>query len=348
VRLFEPPLNEDLETMAHAVADEPQAHMGIPIPHGKLAMWLFLVTEIMFFTALIGTYMLLRNGQPTAAEPWPKPHEVHLIEWVGAFNTFVLICSSLTVVLAHWAIARGRVRAATGYVAVTLALGAVFLVVKGFEYSSKIRHDILPGHIGERLEDQQLGDQYVERVQPQLTAAVGDRSVDDLKRDFAKMEAGAEKDCAALLLAMGGQVQSVDPAGVTAPVLKKEIEEARAEEAAGQAARPLSPERVGLAINGERNDKGEREGGMLELYEEHLHLTPAIPFGNMWASCYFAMTGFHALHVFGGLVVFAIILTMALLGRLGQHHALMLELTGLYWHFVDIVWIFLFPLLYLV
>ena len=52
--------------MAHAVAEEPQSHMGLPLPNGKLAMWMFLVTEIMFFTALIGTYMILRNGQPIA------------------------------------------------------------------------------------------------------------------------------------------------------------------------------------------------------------------------------------------------------------------------------------------
>jgi hypothetical protein len=77
-------------------------------------------------------------------------------------------------------------------------------------------------------------------------------------------------------------------------------------------------------------------------------LTPYIPWGNMWASCYFAMTGFHALHVLGGLVVFVLILLMAALGKLGLQHELMIELTGLYWHFVDIVWIFLFPLLYLV
>ena len=60
------------------------------------------------------------------------------------------------------------------------------------------------------------------------------------------------------------------------------------------------------------------------------------------------MTGFHALHVFGGLVIFAILLLMGLRGKIGPQHANMLELVGLYWHFVDIVWIFLFPLLYLV
>ena len=45
--------------MSHAVHDEPGLKMGMPLPNGKLAMWLFLVTEIMFFTALIGTYMTL-------------------------------------------------------------------------------------------------------------------------------------------------------------------------------------------------------------------------------------------------------------------------------------------------
>src|SRR6516162_6318863 len=92
--------------MAHAVVDLPPGHMGVPLRTGKLAMWFFMVTEIMFFTALIGTYILLRNGSPR----WPRPEEVHLVEELGALNTFVLICSSVTVVLAHLAIGRGNVR----------------------------------------------------------------------------------------------------------------------------------------------------------------------------------------------------------------------------------------------
>ena len=89
--------------------------MGLPMPNGKLAMWLFLVTEIMFFTALIGTYIVLRQSAPHRGGEslWPAPHEVHLVEWAGAVNTFVLICSSLTVVLAHWALGKGDVRKAT-------------------------------------------------------------------------------------------------------------------------------------------------------------------------------------------------------------------------------------------
>ena len=86
----------------------------------------------------------------------------------------------------------------------------------------------------------------------------------------------------------------------------------------------------------------------MDYAKEGLELPYVKPQGNIWASCYFAMTGFHAIHVLGGLVVFVIILVLGALGRLGVQHESMVELTGLYWHFVDIVWIFLFPLLYLV
>src|SRR3954449_3362983 len=117
--------------MTHATHDGPSSPMGMPMPDGKVAMWLFLVTEIMFFTALIGVYLLLRNGMPQhPVRKWPTPHEVHLVEWIGAFNTFVLILSSLTVVLAHYANVKGQYRQATQYIAATLALGVVFLVVK--------------------------------------------------------------------------------------------------------------------------------------------------------------------------------------------------------------------------
>ena len=61
---------------------------ALPISNGKAFMWLFLSTEIMFFAALIGTYIVLRFGALT----WPSTHDVHLAEIWGAVNTFVLIC----------------------------------------------------------------------------------------------------------------------------------------------------------------------------------------------------------------------------------------------------------------
>lgn len=301
--------------MSHAVV-EPRmtaSPMGLPLYNGKLALWFFLITEVMFFTGLIGTYIVLRNGTPTPSDPWPKPHEVGLIEWVGAFNTFVLICSSLTVVLAHHALAHERVRPAVLYIALTLALGSLFLVVKAFEYKAKFDHGVLPGHVPERLEGQE-GIRFVARVQEELEALVQDsRYSSELRQEAGKLLAQVK-------------AQALSPKQVNQRIVGSEHVSKAYRVADGW-------EGEGLL------EKVEREGG---------HLVHVIPYGNLWASCYFTMTGFHALHVLGGLVVFALILILALLGRFGTQHLAMVELAGLYWHFVDIVWIFLFPLLYLV
>ena len=69
---------------------------------------------------------------------------------------------------------------------------------------------------------------------------------------------------------------------------------------------------------------------------------------EMFYSLYFAMTGLHALHMIAGIGVLAVILAMAWRGRFGPHYFNPVECSGLYWHFVDIVWIFLFLLLYLI
>jgi cytochrome c oxidase subunit 3 len=72
------------------------------------------------------------------------------------------------------------------------------------------------------------------------------------------------------------------------------------------------------------------------------------PNAQLFYSFYFAMTGFHALHMIIGILVLLPILWMAWKGRFSQEYYSPVENFGLYWHFVDIIWIFLFPLLYLV
>jgi cytochrome c oxidase subunit 3 len=76
---------------------------------------------------------------------------------------------------------------------------------------------------------------------------------------------------------------------------------------------------------------------------EWMRLPFVLPGGNMWASTYFLLTGFHAIHVIVGLIIFALVLPVTL----GINKAEYIENAGLYWHFVDLVWIFLFPILYL-
>jgi len=90
-------------------------------------------------------------------------------------------------------------------------------------------------------------------------------------------------------------------------------------------------------------------------FEEHLVPGPLFQFAGpqpehapLFFSFYFAMTGFHALHMVIGVGLLAVILWKAQKGRFSSEYYNPVEVSGLYWHFVDIVWIFLFPLLYLV
>src|SRR6476661_5429157 len=113
---------------------------GLPLVNSKTIVWLFLSTEIMFFAGLIGTYIVLRFGAPT----WPLPREVHLSEPIGAFNTFVLICSSVTVVLGLEAARANKAASAKMWVFLTFILGSIFLGVKLYEYNAKFSHGIYP------------------------------------------------------------------------------------------------------------------------------------------------------------------------------------------------------------
>jgi cytochrome c oxidase subunit 3 len=340
-----------MTTATHDTHDQPALHMGLPLPNGKLAMWLFLVTEIMFFTGLIGAYIVLRQSAPHRGGEslWPAPHDVHLAEWAGAVNTFVLICSSLTVVLAHWALGRGQVGRATQLIGITLALGVLFLGIKAWEYNAKFQHGILPGRIGDHLARYYRIDEHHKIVgaehagsdtwvNPDYSDGVAFQYKDRVKAQLAHMVEHPEEAHLSVDSEAYRDVKALaEKWQVTA---KKESAGQAAAAPAGQPAQ-LPDQTSALAV-------GEAVNELMHKYPDQLHLAPYVPFGNLWASTYFAMTGFHALHVFGGLVVFVIILIMAARGRLSTRHTALFEYTGLYWHFVDVVWIFLFPLLYLV
>ena len=115
---------------------------ALPISNGKLALWLFLSTEIMFFTGLIGTYIVLRFGAP--AGTWPSPSEVHVVEWIGAVNTFVLLCSSVTIVMAFENAKQNLPVVAKKWLLATIGFGCLFLGIKGYEYAAKYAHGIYP------------------------------------------------------------------------------------------------------------------------------------------------------------------------------------------------------------
>jgi cytochrome c oxidase subunit 3 len=336
--------------MSHS-APKLKYHPGLPIPNGKTCLWLFLSTEIMFFAGLIGTYIVLRFG----AVAWPRPHDVHLSEPIGAFNTFVLICSSVTVVLALEAAKKSKAGEAKGWILLTFLLGSVFLGVKMYEYSAKFSHGLYPQQphglvwdkadvhytaaVRKRLNE--LKTQLTSNAEhtPEVDARIA--LVDQISRDLvepAEQAVRERPDSPEGLVLMLKLAYAINP-----PKYAEDLEHTPS------AALPQGPPVKLVAYQTEQapahGEAGQSERENEGLNGEHpwLRLPIMIPGGSLWASTYFLLTGFHALHVLVGLIAFALVMTMTL----DRSRAHVIENVGLYWHFVDLVWIFLFPLLYL-
>jgi cytochrome c oxidase subunit 3 len=190
---------------------------------GTLGMWAFLVTEIMFFGGVFVSYALYRSLYPEAFGAASLKLDILL----GAVNTAVLICSSLTMVLAVQSAQAGRRKPLVRYLVATIILGSAFLGIKAVEYSHKIHENLVPGKT--------------------------------------------------------------------------------------------------FSFPGP--------------YEQH---------AEIFFSLYFVMTGLHALHMIIGIGIMIVLLVMAWRGRFTEDYYAPIDVAGLYWHFVDVVWIFLFPLLYLI
>lgn len=198
---------------------------------GSIGMWVFLVTEIMFFGGLFMAYLLYRYKFPGGFEMGSN----HLQWKLGAFNTIVLIFSSLTMALAVYYAQTGVRKLQIVFLVLTMILGATFLGVKAVEYHEK----------------------YVDHLIP---------------------------------------IQ-----------------------------------------------------GMFHWNQQETPLEPGVTEQQiqMFYWIYFAMTGLHALHMIIGLGIMSFLVYFAWRGRYSPEYHAPVEISGLYWHFVDIVWIFLFPLLYL-
>jgi heme/copper-type cytochrome/quinol oxidase subunit 3 len=112
---------------------------GPPVDRGKFAIWLFLATEVMFFTGLMGTYLVIRTGAPS----WSNPADRLAVD-ITAFNTFVLIVSSWTVVRSLLAIQKGDQAGLVKWLGASIVLGAFFVGVQVYEYIQLYNHGWLP------------------------------------------------------------------------------------------------------------------------------------------------------------------------------------------------------------
>jgi cytochrome c oxidase subunit 3 len=350
--------------MSHTAAP-PALKMGIPIPNSKLGLWLFLGTEIMFFTAFIGSYIVLRLG----SQGWPvDPKDTHINVLLGGVNTFVLIVSSYLVVVAHEAMAQKNFGKARTYLMGTMILAFLFLGIKSVEYLGKIQHDIVPGHIAEtptqaiskvsremevvvrkRFREYTDGGAVItERPNDivnvvNLIAAIPDGKPPEGMPDyvFREYQATAPGDLELFRKWMNLHQHIVANVSLTVPALPAEYLAARDSLKQGDKFPELKYEEVKDLLK--EMKANEQYGSYVSagVFDPH-----PIVYGNIFASCYFLMTGFHAIHVIVGMILFAVVLKQG--SGLNEKWTDFLENSGLYWHFVDLVWIFLFPMLYII
>lgn len=199
---------------AMAAAREPAESPLTPESWGKLGMWIFLAGDAMSFGALLAGYGAIRAG----STDWPVPSEVLGIS-LTAFMTFLLICSSLSMVKALSAIRHGDAKGMRNYLLLTIIGGVIFLGCQAYEWTHLI-------HAG-----------------------------------------------------------------------------------------------LGLSTN---------------------------PFGNyLFGTTFFAITGFHGAHVTAGVIYLTCIMIQGIRGKYSATDHNKVEILGLYWHFVDLVWIMVFTFVYL-
>lgn len=251
---------------------------------GKLGIWIFLVTEILFFGGLFCAYSIYRALHP---EVFEYAH-YYLDTTLGAINTCVLIGSSVT---AAWAVRNAQLRQTkllTIIILITICCGFGFMGIKYLEYSHKIHDGLLPGtHYNPTHKAWELPI-YQEKMAAHHGAAA---------------------------------------AAAHAPVA--------AEGAAAAAAEGALPDAAIAEV------PGKKLIGPHEFNVEPRNV-------HRFFSIYFCMTGLHGIHVVVGIGIWLWILIRARNNEFGPNYYGPVDYAALYWHLVDLIWIYLFPLLYLI
>jgi len=113
---------------------------GMKVYNKKLGMWVFLLSEVMFFTSLIGSYVILRFAHP---DHWAEVGTVLNVQ-LTAVNTFFLICSSVTMVKAFAAIQEGDQKGLQRWLLATILIGATFVGIQVYEYIALAGEGFVP------------------------------------------------------------------------------------------------------------------------------------------------------------------------------------------------------------
>jgi len=280
----------------------------------SIGMWMFLVQEIMFFGGLFTVYLVFRSQYPMAFAAGSN----HLNAFWGGLNTLVLIVSSLTMALAVRNAQLGKRNAQVFFIIVTMIFGTVFLGVKAIEYTAKYHEGIVPVS-GLNLRTAKTASTH--QNARELSTTSGDTH--DVKESLNTGAAEKPNQPVGDTKTHGGEHKYVNPRG---DFQWADVSLAQQAQAGGYL---TDSEKIGYFANGEIS---------VAKFQDKVRIFYFI---------YFVMTGLHALHMIIGLGVMAWLLWKAWMGTYNADYYAPVEMSGLYWHFVDIVWIFLFPLLYL-
>lgn len=364
---------------------------------GKLGMWLFLATEVLFFSGMFCAYAVYRSNHP---EIFANSSQ-YLDTWLGAFNTLILLASSLSVA---WAVRCAQLNNSAGIVynlVFTLVCAGVFMGVKSVEYTLKFyeglwwRSKYVPQIPGQHHD---LTQAYADLQNFGLvTLAVGVALV-----ILGYLLAGRNPAGRWTFWALGGSVlgiavgclggniytQSKMSHGHTASHGHSDVDhhEAGHDDSSHHAANPpetsttvpteTTPGDAPATTGGEGSDEADAadvddavptainpvplagdHGADVAQMPPPVVVTPEGPvefdglgrkFPGIFFSIYYAMTGVHAVHILIGIGVIVWIVARAAAGHFGSDYYGPVEYVGLYWHLVDLIWIYLFPLLYLI
>jgi len=252
--------------------------------NAKVGIWLFLASEVMLFGALFSSYILLRVG----ADPANWPHGLLNVP-IGAFNTTVLIVSSVTVVMAWVSLKMNRFGRFKVFQGITVLCALAFLGIKTIEYRDKFHHYEVWKTDGKRMTGHIEGSPMFWN-----TETLQIKKLDHI-------------------------VFHPDPYHYAEWHRGMKIEPKAHEE-------PLT---IPVA--------------------EIKRLSAFVPAHSTYFAVYFTLTALHGLHVFAGALVIGYLWGpgSAMFKRDPERFTNRVEVAGLFWHFVDLVWIFLFPVLYL-
>lgn len=290
-----------------------QARPDTGLWNAKVGIWLFLASEVMLFGGLFSAYIFLRMG----ADYWP--HHVLNVP-LGLTNTFVLITSSITMVLAWVALKMRDFGQFRVWMGATLACGCLFMVIKAIEYRDKFAHH------GVVFRDEAAFRKY----EPGLRA-LGAKVKTNTEGPGARPGRAAHFE-------ISGHVAGEAGAGVIEFI--PDVVHRGASHGGDGHGGEAKHEVAGAGGHGASLQIAPEDVARWGVYA---------PRYSTYYAIYFTLTGLHALHVLGGMVVLFYFWMPGSKMFLSdpEHLANRVEVAGLFWHFVDLVWIFLFPVLYL-